>query len=108
MAKILRKKLSQLASFIANPMTFAAAVVISIVWTVMGFFEKYSDTWYKTTNTILELTTFVVVFIVQFSEESETVAIQKKLDEIIKALPEAEQKLIGAEKKFKGESESEK
>jgi low affinity Fe/Cu permease len=103
MEKGLKKKLSQLASFVANPYTFLGAIILLVLWIAEGWWQHYSDTWYKITNSVLELVTFLIVFIVQFSEENETLAIQKKLDSIVISSPKTNKSVIGAEKKFKAE-----
>ena len=103
MEKILKKKLSSLAAFVANPYTFLGAAIILVLWAIEGFFQHYSDSWYKITNSVLELVTFLIVFIVQFSEETETLAFQKKLDSIIESSPTTNKEVIGAEKKIKAE-----
>jgi low affinity Fe/Cu permease len=104
MKKIFKHKLSVLADFIANPYTFFCVLLLGVIWTAYGYFSThFSITWVTYTDAILGIATFLIVFIVQFSEETETEAIQKKLDEIIKAFPQVDQEALGIEKDMKQE-----
>jgi low affinity Fe/Cu permease len=102
MEKLLRKKLSQLATLISNPYTFVCALIGSIVWVVYGALNHFPDTWFKITPLVISFFTFIIVFVVEFSEETDTRAMQRKLNAIIDAFPEIKD-VTDTEKKLRGE-----
>lgn len=75
---------------------FIIAIVIVIVWAVTGPIFKFSDTWQLVINTGTTIVTFLMVFVIQHSQNKDTVALQLKLNELI-AASEASNKLIGVE-----------
>ena len=78
-------------------MTFIVAVLIVITWAVTGPLFGYSDTWQLVINTGTTIITFLMVFLIQNTQNRDTVAIQLKLDEIIVALSHAHNEIIDAE-----------
>jgi low affinity Fe/Cu permease len=75
---------------------FIIAIVIVIIWAVTGPIFKFSDTWQLVINTGTTIVTFLMVFVIQHSQNKDTVALQLKLNELI-AASEASNKLIGVE-----------
>jgi low affinity Fe/Cu permease len=92
---------SRLASYCAHvigrPGTFLAATLTVIVWAVTGPMFAYSDTWQLVINTGTTVVTFLIVFLIQNSQNRDGAAIQAKLDELIKVTEQARNELIGAE-----------
>ena len=80
-----------------NPLAFLAAVGLVIVWVLTGPIFNYSDTWQLVINTGTTIVTFLMVFLIQRSQNKEALAIQLKLNEIVAALPKANNRLIDAE-----------
>ena len=79
-----------------SPYAFIIAIVIVIVWGVSGPIFKFSDTWQLVINTGTTIVTFLMVFIIQHSQNKDTIALQVKLDELI-AASTASNKLINVE-----------
>lgn len=75
---------------------FIAALVIIIVWGVTGPIFHFSDTWQLVINTGTTIVTFLMVFIIQHSQNKDTTALQLKLNELI-AASKASNKLISVE-----------
>ena len=68
-----------------SPLTFAACCVIVIVWAATGPMFGYSDTWQLIINTGTTIVTFLMVFLIQNTQNRDGAAIQAKLDELIRA-----------------------
>ena len=76
--------------------TFIAAIVIVLVWAITGPVFDFSDTWQLVINTGTTIVTFLMVFVIQHSQNKDTVALQLKLDELL-AASTASNKLISVE-----------
>jgi low affinity Fe/Cu permease len=76
--------------------TFVIAVAIVLIWAFSGPIFKFSDTWQLVINTGTTIITFLMVFVIQHSQNRDTMALQLKLDELI-AASKASNKLISAE-----------
>jgi len=79
-----------------KPVTFAIAVLIIIVWAVTGPVFGFSDTWQLIINTGTTIVTFLMVFLIQNSQNRDSAAIQVKLDELIR-VSAARNSLVGIE-----------
>jgi low affinity Fe/Cu permease len=80
-----------------SPFAFILAVLIVIVWAVTGPIFKFSDTWQLVINTGTTIVTFLMVFIIQQSQNKDTTAIQLKLNELIACNERASNQLIDVE-----------
>jgi low affinity Fe/Cu permease len=76
---------------------FVSAILLIIVWGATGPLFHYSDTWQLVINTGTNLITFLMVFLIQRSQNKESLAVQLKLDEIVDALDGASNRLISVE-----------
>lgn len=80
-----------------NPWCFFLALVVIIVWAVTGPFFGFSDTWQLIINTGTTIVTFLMVFLIQNTQNRDAKAIHLKLDELIRALRGARNKMIDLE-----------
>jgi low affinity Fe/Cu permease len=87
----------KLTEWTGSSAAFIIALVISIGWAVSGPVFHYSDTWQLVINTITNVATFLMVFIIQRSQNKDAVAINVKLNELIAAVKGASNSLISAE-----------
>jgi low affinity Fe/Cu permease len=79
-----------------RPITFLFAVLIIIVWAATGPIFHYSDTWQLVINTGTTIITFLMVFVIQNTQNRDSAAVQAKLDELIR-VSAAQNTLIGIE-----------
>src|SRR5438105_4261662 len=77
-----------------QPLTFAISCLLIISWAVTGPLFAFSDTWQLVINTGTTIVTFLMVFLIQNTQNRDSAAIQAKLDELIRA-GKAENKFIG-------------
>jgi len=86
-----------IASGTGKPATFMAAVAIVIIWAVTGPIFGYSDTWQLVINTGTTIVTFLMVFLIQNTQNRDSYALQLKLDELIRANENAHTVLLDIE-----------
>lgn len=88
---------SAISSWSGKPVTFVAAVVLIVIWGVTGPFFGFSETWQLVVNTGTTIITFLMVFVLQNSQNRDGEAVQAKLDELILS-SQAANEFIGIEK----------
>jgi len=86
-----------IARFVGDPVAFVLAVTTVAVWAITGPLFHYSDTWQLVINTGTTIVTFLMVFLIQNSQNRDAAAMQAKLDEIIRAIEAARGQFIGIE-----------
>jgi low affinity Fe/Cu permease len=80
-----------------KPLTFILAVTVIVVWGVTGPMFGFSDTWQLIINTGTTIVTFLMVFLIQNSQNRDAAAMQAKLDELLRAIDRAREQFIGIE-----------
>lgn len=80
-----------------KPMTFILACIVILAWGITGPIFDYSNTWQLVINTGTTIITFLMVFVIQHSQNKDTIAVQLKLNELIAANPHASNRLIVVE-----------
>ncbi len=88
---------SSIATAAGQPLAFTAALVLIIVWGATGPLFHYSDTWQLVVNTATTIVTFLMVFLIQNSQNRDGAAVQAKLDEMLRAIDKAREQFIGIE-----------
>jgi len=88
---------NHIARAAGHPLTFAAAVLIILGWAVTGPIFGFSDTWQLIINTGTTIVTFLMVFLIQNTQNRDSTAMHLKLDEIIRAIDGAQNALLNLE-----------
>ncbi len=88
-----------------HPVSFALAIGVIFVWALTGPIFHYSDTWQLVINTGTTIVTFLMVFLIQHTQNREAIAVQLKLDELIRAVEGAHNALLDLEELTEGDLE---
>ena len=96
-----RSRFTRFAKWTAHatgrPITFFLAAIAIVVWLVTGPIFQFSDTWQLVINTGTTIVTFLMVFLIQSTQNRDAEAVQVKLDEIIRAIGNAQNELLDLE-----------
>lgn len=89
------------AAWVSNasgrPMAFAVSVAAVVIWALTGPLFGYNDTWQLIINTATTVITFWMVFVLQHTQNKDTKAMELKLDELIRRVDGADERLLGIE-----------
>jgi low affinity Fe/Cu permease len=96
---------SLVARFSGHPLAFVFAVLVIVAWLAAGPLFGYSDAWQLVINTGTTIVTFLMVFLIQSSQNREGHAVQIKLDELIRAAQGAHNALLNLEELSEAEIE---
>lgn len=102
-------RFSRFAKWIAretgHPITFVIAVFVIILWLATGPLFRFSDTWQLVINTGTTIVTFLMVFLIQNTQNRDNSALQLKIDELIRAMEGAHNALLDLEELEDGQLE---
>ena len=82
---------------VGQPMAFVLAAAVVVAWAASGKFFGFSDTWQLVINTGTTIVTFLMVFLIQRSQNKESMAVQLKLNELVASKKGASNRLIDVE-----------
>ena len=85
------------AHAMGQPVAFGGALILIVLWAVLGPIFGYSDTWQLVINTGTTIITFLMVFLIQNTQNKDAEAMHIKLDELIRALDKAQNALLNLE-----------
>ena len=97
MKSVFRSFAQRCSEIVGSPGAFLGGVVITIVWALTGPMFGYSDTWQLVINTGTTIITFLMVFLIQTTQNRDSKAIHLKLDELIRAVDPARNRLMNLE-----------
>ncbi len=88
---------SSCSSYVGSRWAFVGAVLVIVVWALLGPFYHYSDTWQLIINTGTTIVTFLMVFLIQNTQNRDARAINLKLNELIHSISTAQNQMIDIE-----------
>jgi len=88
---------------VGSPPAFILAIALVVIWAVLGPHYRYSDTWQLIINTGTTVVTFLIVFLIQNTQNRDARALHLKLDEVIRSIHSAHNNMIDIEKLSDGE-----
>lgn len=92
-----RKVAHLVAGAMGSPWAFLTAVLIVLGWAVLGPVFGFSDTWQLVINTSTTIVTFLMVFLIQNTQNRDSLALHLKLDELLRAIGDARTQLVDLE-----------
>jgi low affinity Fe/Cu permease len=95
--KLLLRLARRSPEIVGSPWSFLSAAVAILVWLAVGPFVGFSDNWLVLPATATSIGAFLIVFLIQYTQNRDTAAMQLKLDELIRGLTDARTHLVGLE-----------
>jgi low affinity Fe/Cu permease len=97
MRDVFRRFARLAADAVGSPAAFLLGVVATLIWAATGSYFHYSDTWQLVINTGTSIGTFLIVFLIQNTQNRDAKVMQLKLDELIRAMKAARTELVQME-----------
>lgn len=97
MEKLFNRFASATARITGRPWTFIACLMLVLVWAATGPLFRFSETWQLVINTGTTIITFLMVFLIQSTQNRDAAAMHAKMDELIYAVRKADARFIGIE-----------
>src|SRR5690349_8334429 len=97
MSEFFRKFSHRTAEAVGSYWSFIIAIIVVLSWLITGPLFNYSDTWQLVINTATTIITFLMVFLIQNSQNRDAKVMQLKLDELIRAIKSARNELVDLE-----------
>ncbi len=88
---------TKVSAIVGSPLAFVIALGVLLVWAVTGPLFSYSDTWQLVINTGTTIVTFLMVFLIQNTQNRDAKAIHLKLDELLRGLKGARNSMVALE-----------
>jgi len=98
MEKFFTKMASQTSKIAGTPWTFMACVGIVLLWAATGPVFQFNETWQLVINTGTTIITFLMVFLIQNTQNRDSAAMHAKIDELLHAVRSADERFIGIER----------
>ena len=98
MGKEFQALASTVSAWVGSKWAFSAALLLIAAWAITGPYFHFSDTWQLVVNTATTIVTFLMVFLIQNTQNRDARAIHLKLDEIIRSIHHAHNEMIDIEK----------
>jgi low affinity Fe/Cu permease len=95
--KLLLRFARRSPDIVGSPLAFLLATISVLLWLAVGPFVGYSEAWLVFPATVTSIGAFLIVFLIQFSQNRDMAVIQLKLDELIRGLGDARTHLVGLE-----------
>ncbi len=99
---------TKVSEALGSALAFLVAAVVIVVWAVTGPIFGFSDTWQLVINTGTTIITFLMVFVIQNTQNRDAKATQVKLDELIRSVENARNRFIGVEEEDEEQLDREK
>ena len=97
MQELFRRLAHRTAAAVGRPWAFLLALLVVVVWAATGPLYHYSNTWQLVINTGTTIITFLMVFLIQNTQNRDAMVVHLKLDELIRAVKEARTELVDME-----------
>jgi low affinity Fe/Cu permease len=97
MNELFRKFAHKTSEAVGSPWAFTLAIVVIVTWAITGPIFHYSDTWQLVINTGTTIVTFLMVFLIQNTQNRDSKAIHLKLDELIRCIKGARDEMVNLE-----------
>ena len=95
--RIFEKLAFVITRFVGTAKAFSLAALLIVLWAATGPFFNYNSNWQLIINTSTTIITFLMVFIIQYSQNKDSISLHLKLNEIVASIPGASNRLINVE-----------